>query len=137
MCTLTSDAISALSWKSSSTTECSSPKRRGRGRECWRRVLASVPSRQSRSCDYFCFAQLGDSSSLLDNHHNTHRTAFRVFRTVFIDCKNRTAWFEPLSQLQRYGFSLTIAQSLLTICLLAMINTTKLFKLESLISSEN
>jgi hypothetical protein len=49
------------------------------------------------------FAQPENPHLFLVNHHNSQRTASRAIRAVSEDCANRTAWFEPLSQLQRYG----------------------------------
>lgn len=42
-------------------------------------------------------------------HHRSQRRASRAISAVFQGCKNRTAWFEPLSQLHRYGNSCPIA----------------------------
>lgn len=84
---------------------CSSPKRRGRGRECWHLNLASAPSRRLQPLSI----SAANPHLFLANHHHSHRIAFRAISAVYRDCKNRTAWFEPLSQLQRYGISHTSA----------------------------
>jgi hypothetical protein len=67
----------------------------------------------------------------------TTTRASRAISAVFQDCKNRTAWFEPLSQLHRYGNSHPIAPTPLFHPSFGDDKHNQLFKLESLISSEN